>query len=47
MGWNWDRKAANSMNSNIKTILRREKLEKEKGLKTPYKNKYIITIKRN
>jgi group I intron endonuclease len=41
------RKAAISMNSNIKTLLRREKLEKEKGIKTPYKNKYIITIKRN
>lgn len=39
------RKAAISIISDIKTLLRREKLE-EKGLKTPYRGRYFITIKR-
>lgn len=40
------RKAAISINSDIKTILRREKLESDKRIKTPYKGKYIIIIKK-
>ena len=41
------RKAANSINSDIKTILRREKLQIFKGINTPYREKYLITINRN
>lgn len=41
------RKAAHAINSDIKTILRREKLQMEKGINTFYRNKYIITFKRN
>lgn len=41
------RKAAIAINSNIKTILRREKTLIEKGINTPYRKKYIINIKRN
>lgn len=41
------REAAKSIDSDIKTILRREKLQLEKGISTPYRNKYIITINRN
>jgi hypothetical protein len=41
------RKAAESINSDIKTILRRENLQIKKGINTPYKKRYIITIKRN
>ena len=37
------RKTAISINSDIKTNLRKEKLDSEKGIRTPYKNKYIIT----
>jgi hypothetical protein len=40
------RKAAEAIDSDIKTILRREKLQKYKGINTPYKKKYIIVIKR-
>jgi len=40
------RKAAEAINSDIKTILRREKSQKNKGINTPYRNKYIISIKR-
>jgi group I intron endonuclease len=40
------RKAAEAIGSDIKTILRREKSHINKGINTPYKNKYIITIKR-
>lgn len=40
------RKAAISINSDIKTILRREKLSC-KGVQTPYKKRYIITILRD
>ena len=37
------RKAAISINSDIKTILRREKTQKEKGINTPYRKRYIIS----
>lgn len=40
------RKAAASINSDIKTLLRREKSQIEKGINTPYRKKYIINIKR-
>ena len=40
------RKAAKAINSDIKTILRRETQQIEKGINTPYKNRYIINIKR-
>jgi group I intron endonuclease len=40
------RKAALAIGSDIKTILRREKSQIEKGINTPYKKKYMITIKR-
>jgi len=40
------RKAALAIGSDIKTILRREKLQIDKGINTPYKKKYMITIKR-
>ena len=39
-------KAAIAINSDIKTILRREKDQKEKGINTPYKKQYIISVKR-
>lgn len=41
------RKAALFMNSDIKTILRREKMKNIKGSNTPYKKRYIIFIKRS
>lgn len=41
------RKAAISINSDIKPILRREKTPKEKGINTPYRNRYLILIKRD
>jgi len=41
------RKAAISINSDIKTILRREKSQREKGINTPYRNRYLISIKRD
>lgn len=41
------RKAALAINSDIKTILRREKLQNEKGIYTPYRKKYIIILRRN
>jgi hypothetical protein len=41
------RQAALALNSDIKTILRREKLQIEKGINTPYRKRYFITIKRN
>lgn len=40
------REAAKYLNSDIKTLLRREKLQLLKGINKPYKNKYIITINR-
>jgi group I intron endonuclease len=41
------RKAVESINSHVRTILRREKTQIEKGVNTPYRNRYIISIKRN
>lgn len=38
-------KAAIAINSYIKTILRREKDQKEKGINTPYKKQYMINVK--
>nr|QID42132.1 GIY-YIG endonuclease [Fusarium cerealis] len=38
------REAASYLNSDIKTLLRREKSQLIKGTNKPYKNKYIITI---
>jgi hypothetical protein len=40
-------KAANAIESDIKTILRREKSQLKKGVNTPYRNRYIIVIKRS
>lgn len=40
------RQAAASINSDIKTLLRREKSQLEKGINTPYRKKYLINIKR-
>lgn len=40
------RKAAEAIGSDIKTILRREKLQIAKGINTPYRKKYLIVIKR-
>lgn len=45
--YNSIRKAAIAINSDIKTVLRREKLQNEKGLNTPYRKRYIINIKRD
>lgn len=44
--YNTIRKAALAINSDIKTILRREKSQIEKGINTPYRERYIITINR-
>lgn len=41
------RKAAESINSHKNTILRREKSQLEKGINTPYRNRYMIEIKRD
>jgi S-adenosylmethionine synthetase len=40
------RSAADSIGSDIKTILRRDKSQLAKGINTPYINRYIINIKR-
>jgi len=40
------REAAKLLNSDIKTLLRREKTQLIKGINKPYKNRYIITINR-
>lgn len=39
-------KAAIAINSDIKTILHREKDQKEKGINTPYKKQSMINVKR-
>lgn len=39
-------KAAIAINSDIKTILRCKKDQKEKGFNTPYKKQYMINVKR-
>nr|YP_009722355.1 hypothetical protein [Morchella importuna]QGN66757.1 hypothetical protein [Morchella importuna] len=41
------RKAAKAINSDIKSIVRREKSQLEKGINTPYRDRYIIVIKRS
>lgn len=41
------RSAADSIGSDIKTILRREKSQLAKGINTPYRKRYIINIKRS
>lgn len=41
------RKAASAINSDIKTLLRREKSHNEIGVNILYRNKYFITIKRD
>jgi group I intron endonuclease len=40
------RKAADAINSDIKTILNREKSQLTKGINTPYRGRYMIVIKR-
>lgn len=40
------RKAAEAIGSDIKTILRREKSQIDKGINTPYRKRYMIVIKR-
>jgi group I intron endonuclease len=40
------RKAANAINSDIKSLSRREKSQLEKGINTPYRGRYIIVFKR-
>jgi len=41
------REAAKLLNSDIKTLLRREKLQIIKGINKPYRNRYIIIINRD
>nr|YP_009262018.1 hypothetical protein [Chrysoporthe austroafricana]AMX22093.1 hypothetical protein [Chrysoporthe austroafricana] len=41
------RKAAKAINSDIKSLSRREKSQLEKGINTPYRGKYIIVFKRS
>jgi group I intron endonuclease len=41
------RKAALAINSDIKTILRREKSQLKKGVNTPYRKRYMLVIKRD
>jgi len=41
------RKAADAIDSDIKTILRREKSQLTKGINTPYRGRYMIVIKRS
>jgi group I intron endonuclease len=38
------RNAAKGLNSDIKTILRKEKSQLEKGSNKPYRNRYVINI---
>jgi group I intron endonuclease len=40
------RKAANAINSDIKSLSRREKSQLEKGINTPYRGRYIIVFNR-
>lgn len=40
------RKAAKYLKSDIKTLLRREETQLNKGINKPYRNKYIISINR-
>lgn len=41
------RKAAKAIGSDIKSISRREKSQLEKGINTPYRNRYMIVIRRS
>lgn len=41
------RKAAEAIDSDIKSLSRREKSQLEKGINTPYRNRYIIVFKRS
>jgi hypothetical protein len=41
------RKAAKAIGSDIKSLSRREKTQLEKGINTPYRNRYMIVIKRS
>jgi group I intron endonuclease len=41
------RKAAVAIGSDIKSISRREKSQLEKGINTPYRNRYMIVIRRS
>jgi group I intron endonuclease len=41
------RKAANAINSDIKSLSRREKSQLEKGINTPYRGRYMIVFKRS
>ena len=41
------RKAAKAINSDIKSLSRREKSQGEKGINTPYRGRYIIVFKRS
>ena len=40
------RKAASAINSDIKSLSRREKSQIKKGINTPYRDRYIIIFKR-
>ena len=40
------RKAADAINSDIKSLSRWDKLQIEKGISTAYRNKYMIVFKR-
>lgn len=41
------RKAAVAIGSDIKSLSRREKSQLEKGINTPYRNRYMIVIRRS
>lgn len=41
------RKAAKAINSDIKSLSRREKSQLEKGINTPYRGRYIIVFNRS
>jgi hypothetical protein len=41
------RKAAKAINSDIKSLSRREKSQLEKGITTPYRGRYIVVFKRS
>lgn len=41
------RKEANAINSDIKSLSRRDKSQLEKGINTPYRDRYMIVFKRS
>jgi len=45
--YNSIREASKALDSDIKTLIRRENSQLQKGINTPYRDKYIINIKRN